>query len=90
MVVLSSGGELAARARGWGGVHIPLPEIPMPRAGIGSVSVPPLIVLERIGLLPGASQYVADAVERYLENEGVLDASEGQHHARHVEMEKAA
>jgi glucose/mannose-6-phosphate isomerase len=34
----------------------------MPRAGVGSVSIPPLIVLERVGLFPGASQYVADAV----------------------------
>ena len=36
----------------------------MPRAGIGAVSIPPLLVLERVGLFPGATQYVADAVEQ--------------------------
>src|SRR3546814_15824358 len=36
----------------------------MPRAAIGSVSIPPLMVLERVGLFPGAQQYVADAVEQ--------------------------
>jgi glucose/mannose-6-phosphate isomerase len=34
----------------------------MPRAGIGAVSIPPLLVLEQVGLFPGATQYVADAV----------------------------
>ena len=31
------------------------PSIPMPRAGIGAVAVPPLVVLERVGLLDGAT-----------------------------------
>jgi glucose/mannose-6-phosphate isomerase len=62
MVVLSRGGPLADLATSWEAPHIALPDIPMPRAGIGAVSVPPLIVLEAIGLFPGASQYVAEAV----------------------------
>ena len=62
MVVLSAGGELAELARSWGAPHIQLPDVPMPRAAIGSVSIPPLIVLEQVGLFPGARQYVADAV----------------------------
>ncbi len=64
MVVLSSGGELAALAETWDAPHIQLPDIPMPRAGVGAVSIPPLLVLERVGLFPGASQYVADAVDQ--------------------------
>ena len=36
----------------------------MPRAGVGSVSIPPLVILERIGLFPGASEYVTDAVRQ--------------------------
>lgn len=64
MVVLSAGGQLAALAESWGAPHIQLPEVPMPRAAIGSVSIPPLVVLERVGLFPGATQYVADAVEQ--------------------------
>ena len=64
MVVLSSGGRLAELARAWDAPHIQLPEIPMPRAGIGAVSIPPLLVLERVGLFPGAAQYVEDAVRQ--------------------------
>jgi glucose/mannose-6-phosphate isomerase len=64
MVVLSSGGELADLAAAWEAPHVQLPDIPMPRAGIGAVSIPPLLVLERVGLFPGASQWVAEAVEQ--------------------------
>ncbi|HWO72708.1 MAG TPA: hypothetical protein VNN21_04050 [Dehalococcoidia bacterium] len=48
--------------------------------------------LYRLGRSKGIpmTKLVADAVELYLENEGVLDANERQHHARHVKMEKAA
>ena len=64
MVVLSAGGELAELARSWSAPHIELPSVPMPRAAIGSVSVPPLVVLEQIGLFPGAREYVSDAVDQ--------------------------
>ena len=62
MVVLSTGGELADLATSWDAPHIPLPDIPMPRAGIGAVSIPPLLVLERVGLFPGAAAWVDEAV----------------------------
>ncbi len=64
MVVLSKGGELGELAAAWDAPHIVLPDLPMPRAGIGAVSVPPLLVLEQVGLFPGATQYVADAVDQ--------------------------
>src|SRR5690606_22466938 len=54
-------GELAAAMEF---PHVPLPDIPMPRAGVGAVRVPALVVLEQVGLFPGARQYVADAVEQ--------------------------
>jgi glucose/mannose-6-phosphate isomerase len=38
--------------------------MPMPRAGIGSLSIPPLIILETVGLFPGAREWVALAVEQ--------------------------
>jgi glucose/mannose-6-phosphate isomerase len=87
MVVLSTGGELGALARSWGSPHIVLPECPMPRAGIGSVSVPPLIVLERIGLFPGATQYVADAVEQLKRRRDklIVDGGPAQQLARHID-----
>jgi glucose/mannose-6-phosphate isomerase len=62
LVVLSSGGQLAALAAAHAAPHIALPEIPMPRAAVGSVSVPALVVLERVGLFPGATGYIDDAV----------------------------
>ncbi len=65
MVVVAAGGELERLARGWQApfVRVP-PEIPMPRAAIGALAVPPLAVLERTGLFPGAGQWVALAVEQ--------------------------
>jgi glucose/mannose-6-phosphate isomerase len=63
MVVLSAGGQLADLARSSGAPWIELPgTIPMPRAAIGALTVPPLLVLEAIGLLPGASDAIAAAV----------------------------
>jgi glucose/mannose-6-phosphate isomerase len=54
LVVITAGGELGRLANDWGVPVIPIdPTIPMPRAGIGAVSVPPLVVLERLGLLDG-------------------------------------
>ncbi len=64
MVVLSTGGELGRLAASWDAPHVVLPDCPMPRAGVGSVSIPPLVILERIGLFTGASEYVADAVRQ--------------------------
>ncbi|MEO5842717.1 MAG: bifunctional phosphoglucose/phosphomannose isomerase [Acidimicrobiales bacterium] len=54
VVVLSSGGTLADLAREWRLPCVALdPSIAMPRAAIASVSVPPLVLLGRLGLLPG-------------------------------------
>jgi glucose/mannose-6-phosphate isomerase len=64
MVVLSTGGELGRLAAAWDAPHVVLPDCPMPRAGIGSVSIPPLVILERVGLFPGASEYVGEAVQQ--------------------------
>lgn len=86
MVVLSSGGELGALARTWDAPHIVLPECPMPRAGVGSVSIPPLIVLERVGLFPGATQYVADAVDQLKRRRDklIIDGGPAQRLAREI------
>ncbi len=64
IVVLSTGGRLGELATAMEFPHITLPDIPMPRAGVGAVSVPALLVLEQVGLFPGARQYVADAVDQ--------------------------
>jgi glucose/mannose-6-phosphate isomerase len=86
MVVLSAGGALADFARSWDAPHIELPECPMPRAGIGSVSVPPLLVLERVGLFPGAAAYVADAAQQLQRRRDALivDGGPAQRLAREI------
>jgi glucose/mannose-6-phosphate isomerase len=65
LVAVTGGGELGALAEEWGVpvVHVPA-GIPQPRAGLGAMAVPPLVVLEDIGLFPGASQWVALAVDQ--------------------------
>ena len=65
MVVVAAGGELAALAPEWQAPHIPLPDdIPMPRAGLGALSVPLILALEQVGLFPGATGWVEAAVEQ--------------------------
>jgi glucose/mannose-6-phosphate isomerase len=58
----------------------------MPRAGIGAVSIPPLVVLEATGLFPGASEYVADAVTqlRRRRDELVADGNAAARLARRI------
>lgn len=65
LVVLSSGGELGELAAAWEAPFIELPAaIPMPRAAIGAVSIPPLLVLEQVGLFPGASSWIDAAIDQ--------------------------
>ncbi|HEX9682779.1 MAG TPA: bifunctional phosphoglucose/phosphomannose isomerase [Acidimicrobiales bacterium] len=65
IVAVTSGGELADRAAGWGAPVISVPDtIPQPRAALGAMAVPPLLVLESIGLFPGAHNWVQLAVEQ--------------------------
>ena len=65
MVVVTAGGELAELAPSWQAPHVPLPtDIPMPRAGLGALAVPMLLVLEHVGLFPGAASWIDTAVAR--------------------------
>ena len=65
MVVVTSGGKLAELAREWGAPVVPLAGgIPHPRAAIGALAIPPIVILERLGLLDpsSASGAIAAAV----------------------------
>ncbi|MBV8304437.1 MAG: bifunctional phosphoglucose/phosphomannose isomerase [Acidimicrobiia bacterium] len=63
VVVVSGGGELARLGEAWGAPMVAVPRgIPQPRAAVGALAVPPLIVLEEIGLFPGARRWVDEAV----------------------------
>jgi glucose/mannose-6-phosphate isomerase len=73
VVAVSSGGALADLAAGWSARWIRLPsDIPMPRAGIGAVAIPLLLVLEDLGVMTGARDQVAAAVAQLRRRRDVL------------------
>lgn len=65
MVVITGGGELEQLAMGWRAPLVSVPAgIPQPRAAIGAMAIPPLVVLEQIGLFRGAGYWIRAAVEQ--------------------------
>jgi len=65
IVAICAGGELARVADDLGEpVLRVIPGIPMPRAGLGALVVPALVVLEETGLFPGATEWIALAIEQ--------------------------
>jgi glucose/mannose-6-phosphate isomerase len=65
LVAVCQGGRLAELATEWSAplVYVPL-DILMPRTALGALAVPLLVVLEDVGLVPGARTLVADAAAR--------------------------
>ncbi len=73
MVAVTSGGQLAERAAEWGAPVVRLDSsIPMPRAGFGAVSVSPMIVLERMGLVTGMTEQITAGVEQLRKRSAAL------------------
>jgi glucose/mannose-6-phosphate isomerase len=65
LIAVTSGGQLAELASHWGAPVFPVPpEIPQPRAALGAVAVPPLVVLDHLGLYRGGSAWIASAVDQ--------------------------
>lgn len=65
LVVIARGGRLRDLASTWTAPVVPVPEdIPAARAGLGALAVPTLVILERIGLFPGASHWIAAASDQ--------------------------
>jgi len=65
VVAITSGGELARLAEAWEVPIVRIPAgIPQPRTALGALSIPAMAVLEDIGLFPGATAWVHDAVEQ--------------------------
>ncbi len=63
--IVSGHGQLHDLAAEWAAPYVPVLECsPQPRGGIGAVSVPPLMVLEAVGLFPGARGWIDAAVEQ--------------------------
>ncbi len=87
VVAVTRGGELGRLADLWDAPRVPIADgIPMPRAGIGAVAIPPLVVLERMGLFPGASSWIAAAVDqlRLRRDQLVADGNPADRLARHI------
>jgi glucose/mannose-6-phosphate isomerase len=77
MVVVTSGGELGRLADSWGVPRVYVPgDIPQPRAAVGAMAIPAFIVLEEIGLFPGAQQWVDFAVEQLARRRDQLTAED--------------
>jgi len=65
LVMVTGGGELATLAQRCGAPQVGVPSgIPQPRAALGAIAIPPLVVLEEIGLFPGAGQWIDLAVDQ--------------------------
>ncbi|HEX2040530.1 MAG TPA: bifunctional phosphoglucose/phosphomannose isomerase [Acidimicrobiales bacterium] len=79
MVVVTSGGELGKLASSWGAPVVPVPDtIPQPRAALGAMAVPPLVVLEEVGLFPGAGQWIDQAVTQLKRRRDALVADRNE------------
>lgn len=59
VVAISEGGALSALD---GAVHVPCPSGYLPRAAIGALVAPLFVTLERVGLLPGAGEWLGAAI----------------------------
>lgn len=78
IVAVTSGGQLGELAAAWGAPVVPVDaSIPMPRAALGAMAIPPLVVLENMGLFPGASQWIALAVEQLRQRRSLLEGGNG-------------
>lgn len=65
LVAITNGGELASLAARAGAPVLPVVGgAPMPRAALGSLSVPAMLTLEQVGLFPGARAWLAGAVDQ--------------------------
>jgi len=65
VVCVSGGGALQAWAKANGLIHLPvIPVAPVERAALGALSVPVLLLLERIGLYPGAEAWIELAISQ--------------------------
>ena len=78
LVVVSGPGQLRGMADSWGAPHVAvLDGPPVPRAGIGAVAIPPLLVLEAVGLFPGARGWIDYAVAQLRRRRDQLIVDDG-------------
>lgn len=88
IVAISAGGQLADLAAAWGAPAVPVdPSIPMPRAAIGAMGIPALVLMEAMGFFPGARSWIAAAVDQLRKRRDQLaaDGSAAEVLARHID-----
>lgn len=76
IIAVTGEGELDKLARGWGAPVVRVPKAPAQRVAFGSVAIPPLVILEEIGLFPGASEWISLAVDQLQRRRNELAADD--------------
>jgi glucose/mannose-6-phosphate isomerase len=87
VVVVAAGGHLERLAHDWGAPVVPVDRsIPMPRAALGAMTAPVLVVLERLGLFDGADEQIRLAAEQLRRRRDRLmaDGNDAQALARRI------
>jgi glucose/mannose-6-phosphate isomerase len=65
VMVISGGGKLTECAAGWTAPVIAVPpDISQPRAALGAMAIPPLVVLDEMGLYRGGVHWIEAAVDQ--------------------------
>lgn len=64
LICIAGSGKLAELAQSWGGLHVAVPPTPVPRTALGALAVPVLVLLEALGLFPGARAWIDAAAEQ--------------------------
>jgi glucose/mannose-6-phosphate isomerase len=65
LVAVTTGGPLAELTTEAGGTVLGVPgDLPVPRAALGALSVPPMLALAAVGLFPGARSWLGEAVDQ--------------------------
>jgi glucose/mannose-6-phosphate isomerase len=63
MIAITGGGSLAEAATSWNAPVVVVPDnIPQPRAALGAMAIPPLVVLDEMGLYRGGLRWIDAAV----------------------------
>ena len=76
LVAITTGGRLAELAAAWDAPSIPVPgRIPQPRAALGAMAVPPLVILENMGLFRGGRTWIEEAVTQLKRRRDELEAA---------------
>ncbi len=90
LVAVTSGGLLARMAEEWRVPLLSVPrDIPQPRAALGAMVVPQLLVLEKVGLFPGARRWLEQAIVQLRRRRDQLFTSDARLRSESIASEVA-